>query len=444
MARIVINSWGSYGDVNPYLALGVALAERGHDVVMALPAHFRADVERVGLTLAPVGLVLDEQAPETQAMVERILDARRGAEYIYRRLILPTIRDTYAQLASAAAGADLLVSHPLGIGAPPLAEKTGIRWASTVLAPISFASRHEMVVPPQAPWLKGLERFGPSVPHFFGWFMRVFTERWTEPVQTFRAALGLPRGAHAIFEGQYSAPLVLAMFSRVLAAPQPDWPSNTVVTGQLVNDTPQGVELPETLRTFLSIGDAPVVFTLGSSAVRHSGTFFDESIHAMHRVGRRAVFLAGADVTARLAHTLPPHMLMIEQAPHSLLFPRAALVVHQAGVGTLGTALRAGVPTLAVPFANDQPDNAYRIAALGTSVTMYPSQYRATAVADTLAAMLSDRGRAARAAAIGEQVRAEGGAEHACACLEAYLRSARSVRPATPNATFSPNRPTRT
>ena len=333
MARIVINSWGSYGDVNPYLALGVALAQRGHAPVMALPEHFRADVERVGLTLAPVGLVLDEDAPETQAMVERILDARRGGEYLYRHLILPTIRDTYHQLAAACAGADLLVSHPLGIGAPLLAEKTGIRWVSTVLAPLSFASRHEMVVPPPFPWLKQLDVLGATVPQFFAWFMRAVTESWTKPVQSFRAELGLPRGRHAIFEGQYDAPCVLAMFSTVLATPQPDWPANTVVTGQLVDDSPHGVALPDTLQTFLDDGEAPIVFTLGSAAVRHSGTFFEESIHAMHRLRRRAVFLAGADVAAKLAHTLPSHLLMLEQAPHSQLFPRAALIVHQAGVG---------------------------------------------------------------------------------------------------------------
>ena len=367
MARIVINSWGSYGDVNPYLALALALASRGHTPVMALPEHFRDDVQRLGLAFEPVGLVLDEEAPETAAMIAGIMDPRWSGAYIYRDLMMPTLRDTYAQLHTAIIGADLLISQPLGVAAPLLAETTGIRWASTVLAPLSFGSAHEMVVPPPLPALKRLEVLGPSIPRLSAWLMRRISAPWAEPTQQFRRELGLPRGRHPIFEGQYGAPLVLAMFSRALAAPQPDWPANTHITGQLVNDSAQGISLTPDLEQFLSNGEPPVVFTLGSAAVRLSGSFFDESISAMQRLKQRAVFLAGADTTARLSGSLPDSMRMLDAAPHSLLFPRASLIVHQAGVGTLGTALRSGKPTIAVPFANDQPDNAWRIARLGTS-----------------------------------------------------------------------------
>jgi rhamnosyltransferase subunit B len=428
MARIVINSWGSYGDVNPYLALALALAERGHEPVMALPEHFRDDVERVGLTLAPVGRILAEDAPETPEIVERIMDPRRGGEFIYRHLMMPTIRETYAELTAAARGADLLISQPLGIAAPLVAEVTGIPWASTVLAPLSFASAHEMVVPPPLPVLKRLEVLGPGVPRFFAWFMRRVSRGWAAPVDALRGELGLPRGRHPIFEGQYGAPLVLAMFSRVLAAPQPDWPPNSHVTGQLVNDSAQGLELSAELEAFLQAGEPPVVFTLGSAAVRRPGTFFDESIRAIARLKQRAVFLAGEETTARLAASLPETMFMTDAAPHSLLFPRAALIVHQAGVGTLGTALRAGKPTIAVPFANDQPDNAWRIAQLGISRTIYPGDYRASNLIDVIDATRRDEARQRRAAEIGAAVRAERGPQAACDLIEQYL-SAPSIRP---------------
>ncbi len=423
MARIVINSWGSYGDVNPYLALALALAARGHTPVMALPEHFRDDVQRLGLPFHPVGLILDEQAPETPAMIAGIMHPRWGGAYIFRDLMMPTLRETYAQLKEATVGADLLISQPLGIGAPLLAETTGIRWASTVLAPLSFGSAHEMIVPPPLPALKRLEVLGPSVPRFFAWFMRQVSASWVEPMQQFRRELGLPRGRHPIFEGQFGAPLVLAMFSRVLAAPQPDWPPNTHITGQLVNDSAQGAALCTELEHFLNAGTPPVVFTLGSAAVRQSGTFFDESIRAMQRLKCRAVFLAGADTTARLARTLPDTMLMVDAAPHSLLFPRASLIVHQAGVGTLGTALRSGKPTIAVPFANDQPDNAWRIAQLGTSRTIYPDDYRVSNVLDVVDAMLRDDRYARRAAEVGAIAQAEDGPGTACDLIEQYLSS---------------------
>jgi UDP:flavonoid glycosyltransferase YjiC (YdhE family) len=342
--------------------------------------------------------------------------------------MMPTIRETYAQLTAVARGADLLISQPLGIAAPLVAEVTGIKWTATVLAPLSLASAHEMVVPPPLPALKRLEVLGPGVPRFFAWFMRRVSRGWAAPVDALRHELGLPRGRHPIFEGQYGAPLVLAMFSRVLAAPQPDWPPNSHITGQLINDSAQGVELSPALEAFLQAGEPPIVFTLGSAAVRRPGTFFDESIRAITRLKRRAVFLAGEETTARLAASLPETMFMTDAAPHSLLFPRAALIVHQAGVGTLGTALRAGKPMIAVPFANDQPDNAWRIAQLGISRTIYPADYRASNLIDVIDATLRDEPRQRRAEEIGAVVRAEDGPRAACALIEQYL-SAPSLGP---------------
>ncbi len=421
MARIVINSWGSYGDVNPYLALALALSGRGHEVVMALPEHYREDVARLGLRFSPVGLTMDPESAAASQMVGALLDPRRGTQLLFRELMMPSLRDTYTQLRALTDGADLVVSQPLGLAAPIIHELTGIRWVSTVLAPLSFGSGYEMVVPPPLPALKRLEVLGPRVARFFAWFMRWASARWVEPVQAFRRELGLPRGRHPIFEGQLNAPLVLALFSRVLGEPQPDWPANAHVTGQLVNESAHGSALSPTLEEFLAAGPPPVVFTLGSSAVRASGEFYDESIRAITRLNQRAVFLAGAETTARLASTLPSSMLMLDAAPHSQLFPRASVVVQQCGVGTLGTALRSGRPLLCVPFAFDQPDNAWRATRLGVARTINADHYRASNVIDVLADLQQTPSFAARAAAVGEIVRAEDGARTACDLIDEYL-----------------------
>jgi rhamnosyltransferase subunit B len=426
MARIVINSWGSYGDVNPYLAVALALSNRGHDVVMALPEHYREDVARLGLQFAPVGLTMDPESAAATQMVGALLDPRRGTQLLFRELMMPSLRDTYTQLRPLTDGADVVVSQPLGLAAPIIHELTGIRWVSTVLAPLSFASGYEMVVPPPLPALKRLEALGPGVAKFFAWFMRWASARWVEPVQAFRKELGLPRGRHPIFEGQLGAPLVLALYSRVLGEPQPDWPANTHVTGQPVNESAFGRALSPALEDFLNAGPPPVVFTLGSSAVRAAGDFYDESIRAITRLKQRAVFLAGAETTARLAHTLPPSMLMVDAAPHSQLFPRASVIVQQCGVGTLGTALRSGRPLLCVPFAFDQPDNAWRATRLGVARTIDAKHYRASNVIDVLADLQQTAAFSARATEVASIVRSEDGAGTACDLIEEYLS-----RPAT-------------
>jgi len=189
----------------------------------------------------------------------------------------------------------------------------------------------------------------------------------------------------------------------------------------LVNDSAQGQSLAPRLQLFLENGEPPVVFTLGTSAVQLSGDFYDESIRAIARLNTRAVFLAGAETTARLASTLPPSMLMLDAAPHSLLMPRASVIVQQCGIGTLGTALKAGKPLLCVPFAFDQPDNAWRATRLGVGRTILSNHYRASNVIDVLQSLLQEPSFARRAAEVGAVVQAEDGAGTACDLIEQYL-----------------------
>jgi UDP:flavonoid glycosyltransferase YjiC (YdhE family) len=110
---------------------------------------------------------------------------------------------------------------------------------------------------------------------------------------------------------------------------------------------------------------------------------------------------------------LPKSIIAVEAAPHDALFPRSAAVVHQGGIGTTGQALRAGKPTLIVPHAHDQPDNAFRAARTGGARICYPTQYRAKRVAAELRALLEDSSYAERAEGTARIVRSENGVDAA-------------------------------
>jgi rhamnosyltransferase subunit B len=421
MARILISSWGSYGDVNPYIGLALALRDRGHATVLAMPAFYRPAVEREGLEHVTAGPAID---PGDAAMVARIMDPRRGSEVLLRQVLAPAIDRTYEEMEAASRGADLLVTHPVTFAGPVLAQKSGIPWVSTVLAPASFMSEYEPFVIPPLPWLKHVERVT-TMPTIT--IMRIahrMTRPWTASVDRLRERLGLPPGGHPVYEGQHSPTRVLALYSRVLGEPQPDWPGNVLITGQVLYDGAHGTTLAPDLSRFLDDGDAPIVFTLGSSAVEAARDFYEDSIAAVRALGRRAVLLAGPARTARLAPTLPAGMLAVDHAPHSLLFPRAAAIVQQCGAGTLGQALRAGRPILAVPFAHDQPDNAWRATRLGIARTIQARRYSTRRATREIARLLEDPSYAERARAVGEQVRSEQGAAAACAAIEAVLRGA--------------------
>jgi UDP:flavonoid glycosyltransferase YjiC (YdhE family) len=351
--------------------------------------------------------------------MRRIMDRRRGPEVVLKEIITPAIRESYEDLSAAVTHADLLVTHPITFAGPLVAEKLRLPWVSTVLAPLSFFSRYDLPVFPGMEAVARLRVLGPGFADLLIRLAKRMTRTWADPVRRLRADLGLPPGGDPIYEGQFSPHMTLGLFSKVLAEPRPDWPPNTRVTGHLFYDGGP-TRLDPALSQFLDAGPPPIVFTLGSSAVMAAGDFFAVSAEAARRLRRRAVLLAGREAASRLP-ALPDSVLAVEYAPHSLVFPRAAAIVHQAGIGTAGQALRAGRPSLIVPFSHDQPDNADRITRLGVARTVYPWRYRVDRVERELRMLLEDEAYARRAEDVGRIVRAERGVETAADAIEAMV-----------------------
>lgn len=309
--RIVITSFGSLGDIYPYLGLARQLTLRGHDVLFATSAFYQPLIEGEGVAFHPVR---PDVAPADHAMIRRVMDPKRGPEILVREFLIPYVRDSYADLAAATRGADLLVTHPITFAGPVVAEHCRIRWVSTVLAPMSFFSAYDLPVFPSLQWLAWLRRLGPSVGRGLICVGKWMTQRWTEPIRQLRADLGLPTAADPLYEGQFSPGLTLALFSQLLAAPQPDWPPHTQITGFSFYQGSNG--LPPALARFLEAGAAPLVFTLGSSAVSAAGSFYQESVETARRLGCRAVLLVGTDPQNQPLEPLPPGILAVPYAPH--------------------------------------------------------------------------------------------------------------------------------
>lgn len=418
--RIVLTSFGSLGDLHPYIALGRALAERGHRPVLALPAAYESAIRAAGLEHRPVRPDVD---PSRREIVRKVMDPLRGARFLIGELLVPHVRDSLADLEAACEGADLVVSHPLTFAAPLAAEKRGIPWVSSVLAPIGFFSRLDPPLVAVHPLVSSLKRRWPGVYRTLLSLAKKSTGSWARPVRELRRELGLPDRGDPIQEGQFSDHGTLALFSRVLGTPQRDWPVNTVVTGALSFDASHG-GLPEELQRFLDAGEAPLVFTLGSAAVAAQGArgFYEASLAAVRELGARAVFLVGHYDRHELAPRPGDRVLACDWAPHSELFPRSSVVVHQGGAGTLHTALASGRPMLVVPFAHDQGDNAERAAAHGCARVLFPQRLDARRLAEHLDTLRSDLGYRNSAARVAEVVRAENGGKAACELLERVAR----------------------
>ncbi|MFM7231550.1 MAG: glycosyltransferase, partial [bacterium] len=171
----------------------------------------------------------------------------------------------------------------------------------------------------------------------------------------------------------------------------------------------------------------------GSSAVFTAGRFYDHAAAAARALRRRAVLLTGiedrnpvAGVPDLAVVTSADPVVRVPYAPHSEVMPPACAVVHQGGIGTTAQALRAGRPTLVVPFSHDQPDNAMRVVRLGVGRTLPRSRVSAAAFVRELAALLADPAVVGRAREVAERVRHEPGAEGAADAIERLLATRRA------------------
>ncbi len=422
MARILITTFGSYGDLHPYIAVALGLKQRGHEPVIATSASYRPKVEAEGLRFHAVRPDLDDFGPFAE-VARRVYDPRKGAEYLLRELVLPRLADTYDDLTAAAQGADLLVTHALSYAAHLLARSAGLRWVSTILSPMVFMSAYDPPPLPPAPWLKSVHRVSPLLYRLLFSALKGISHGWSKPIREFCRSRGLPLPRQdPLFEGQYSPQGTLAMFSPLLARPQPDWPSPTCVTGFPLHDTDE-VD-PAAMRgldDFLAAGEAPIVFTLGSSAIYDAGDFYAASVEIARRLRRRAVLLTGRVPENQALPDLPSTVLACDYVPHSQVFTRAAVNVHQGGIGTLAQAMYAGRPMLVVPFSHDQPDNAERAQHLGIARALPRGKFSVAAAVAALGELLAEPRYAAAATSVARSLQQEDGVAGACDKLEAML-----------------------
>lgn len=415
--RIILTTFGSLGDLFPFLALAMALKARGHETVLITNCFHRERVESSGIAFFPLRPDLDlDDGP----LVRQILNPAKGLEFLVRRILMPAIRESYEDLFSVVNSTDLLVTHPLTFAGPILARKMDLPWASVVLSPLSFLSSQDPVVTSGAPFFQLVRNFGVGANRILVRLLKGATEHWTLPLRELERDLGLAPGRHPMFEGQHSPELVLALFSSLFASPREDWPRQTVTTGFVFREDHSVMD--SGLEAFLRDGSPPVVFTLGSSLVKDPGRFYEESFKAATDLGYRAVLVGESSGSGTGSRQRSPSVLSVPYAPHRSLFSGSSLIVHQGGIGTLAQAMRSGKPMIVVPHSYDQSDNAYRAVRMGVARSIPVRRYRAPEIARLLREVMKDDRLMGDARKLGEKIGLENGIESACDALESLMQ----------------------
>jgi len=418
--RITILAIGTRGDVQPCLALGLGLQRTGHTVRFAAADDLQTFVGDWGLEFFPLGINM-HQLQETVAG-QRLLETGGNVFSGLRqmvRLFWPFLEHMLDSTWQACQGAQAIIFSTLGIGAYHVAEKLGVPCAWALIVPAFTRTRaFPSLVAPALP-LGGA----------YNWLTHVFFEQFTQQVagrfvnRWRRERLNLPplplhRWPYATLHGQ---PVPRLYSYSPLVIPKPaDWDAHAHVTGYWFLDHPPDWQPPAALVDFLAAGPPPVYVGFGSLMPAHTERTTALVLEALRRSGQRGLLAQGWGALQQ--SELPDDVLMLQAAPHDWLFPRMRAVVHHGGAGTTAAGLRAGVPSVVVPFGADQPFWGRTVHQLG--VGPRPIPYKSLTVqrlAEAIHIATSDQALRQRAAALGKQLRSEDGVTQAVKIVEQYL-----------------------
>ncbi|MBW3637182.1 MAG: glycosyltransferase [Armatimonadetes bacterium] len=372
----VFSTYGARGDVFPYLAIARELQNRGHRALVATSESYRREIEKRGLEFRAIR----PDAPSGDD-AQKMMHPINGTEFLFRRLLLPALRDSIADLRAVAVGSDVLISHTTSLAGPIVAEmerNRGLKWASSAVSPLSLL-QNDVALPalPRAVDFPILNRAVLEL------LRRQFGMHLKE-TQHIRAELGLSRGDNALWSDAHSPQLQLCLWDERFAPVSGMEARRAVGFCFLADETPLSPEIED----FLSEGEAPIAFVVASFSDEWHWQV--ESIAAAEMQGKRALFLGGAKFSRGESDLFAPF------APLAPILPRCAALVHQGGIGTLALGLRAGLPMLLCPHSHDQPDNARRAQKLGLARVLAPKNYRAANVAHEIGVLLRDEEITAR------------------------------------------------
>ncbi|MFI2645705.1 glycosyltransferase [Streptomyces sp. NPDC018610] len=409
--KISLQTFGTRGDVHPFLALGIGLSRRGHDVGVATSTDFKAMVESAGLEFKEIpGKSADHFAdPDVIRSIRKSASSLRTA-LAMKRPTTEEFAQSVERMQEAAEGADFVLTSMItrgygfaGASAP---------WGTVNWWPMTATREFRAYKTPDLPLGPAYTRFTHAMSAQLEWAVhrpavnKVRTRHGLSPLK--KSPMGTLGVEHP----------VLYPYSPSFLPPASDWPQRAHVTGYWVWERPEQ-EPPADLVDFLDSGSAPLVLALGSAWPVYGEETFRAVRDAVRGAGRRLVVVGGPEGTAS------DDVFRVQEVDYGWLFPKAAAVVHGGAFGTTADTLRAGVPHVTVPCWADGPYWAARLTEVGVAARPVAFQkMTGDQLSQAVASVLDDPRPAERAARLGERVRAERGVETACDLIESAVAAA--------------------
>ncbi len=417
MARIVVTTFGSTGDLNPFIALGLALRSRGHDVLFAVEANFQQQLSPLGF---PVRVLTGDQEQALTPYSRQIFNSDQplaSLKILVEHYILPTLPAKVAELRELCLQADLLISVASQFAASIVADLLHIPWISVILTPSTLPSASIAAQPLPVSLPAPLQRMS----NRFSWlvggaFLRQIVDK---PVNNVRRTFHVPPRSNLMWTGNLSPRLTALAVSSAFVPRPDDWPAYVQLTGFCFWDKPLNWQCPETLKAFFQGGKPVVAVTAGSVAPGERALFssyYQTSVESILACGARALVInAPENIVSPEQHE---NVLQVPFAPFSEVFPACAAVIHHGGIGTIAQCLRAGVPALVVPGGMDQPFNAAQVVQRKAGVWIPRKHYTTRRAEQALKALLFTPTYVEHVREIQARVLQEDGVATLCAAVE--------------------------
>jgi len=417
--NITILTYGSRGDVQPFIALSRGLQRNGHQVKLAAPHRFADFVAGYGIPFAPLAGDPEEISKRFTEAGHNALKMVRAIRDYVTAIALDVTRDAYA----ACDDAEMIVhSFLFTTGGHSLAYARGIPDVSIQTFPVFAPTR---TYPPVA--LSSLP-VGPL--SYFGHWLNTqvfryggnsgYGQKRRQHPEVFSIDLFWP------FEEKPPRPVTPLLFavSPTVLPPAPDSAAHVDVVGYFFLDSPADYQPPVELTSFLEAGSAPVCVTFGSMIHRASDRIEEVILNAMRLSGQRAIILMGWG--GWKGRDSSNDVLYLESAPHDWLLPRCRAVIHHGGAGTTAAGLRAGIPNIVIPFGGDQAFWGKRVHAIGAGPRPINVRSLTTSRLAQALAGVDDPAIQKRARETGRAIQGEDGVGKAIRVVESRLRKADS------------------
>ncbi len=372
--RAILSAPGSRGDVNPMIAIGVALRARGYEVVISLAQPYAEIAEQAGLVAEPI---IDSARFDELLSNPAVWKPIRGARAIFREVVGEFLsRHTDVIRRHHVPGETILVSHPLDLASrihreiDPATPLVDVHLAPSMLRTYDDPPR-------MTPWSFELRRPSWLVRAAYWWVDKLAVDPVIGGiVNRARAAEGLPPIRRVIDKWWLSPDRILAMYPAWYAPATKSYSPRLVHCGFPLHDAApeESVGLPQ---------DRPIVFTAGT-AHHHCHDFFMAATRACERLDRSGLLVSTH--AKNFPERLPPRVTTAQYVSFAKLFPVSAAVVHHGGIGTTSQCFAAGVPQVIRPMAFDQFDNTARVERLNCGRWLHHDRR----LVDTLASVLGD------------------------------------------------------